>query len=331
MTEEDILFRVKLDHAPDQAHPGGHQGQGQDHRRGHHGVLREEQEALRPARAPRPERHPHQDRGPGQRGQAASSRTATSFKRVAEGVLDRRGLQGAGRQAADVSKGQQEKALDEAVFKAEPGEVYGPVKTQFGYYVFEVDKVKKASQQSLEQAKERSATCFAPARAEGARRLLKDFREKYKDETELRRRLPHRRVRQRSQGGQDTGPASAARRVARRRRRRARPLRRAPHRRARRRRRGPRSAAPRAGSAGRRADAVAAAAQLQSALERLDEITRRLRARVPLGPRAGRALDRAAHGRGGLRAGRRRPLGRRRQAARRARRRALPGATSCRF
>ena len=57
----------------------------------------------------------------------------------------------------------------------------------------------------------------------------------------------------------------------------------------------------------------------------LDEITRRLRARVPLGPRAGRALDRAAHGRGGLRARRRRARGRRRQAARRAGRRAVPG------
>ena len=44
-----------------------------------------------------------------------------------------------------------------------------------------------------------------------------------------------------------------------------------------------------------------------------------------MGPRAGRALDRPAHGRGGLRAGRGRADGRRRQAARRARRRPLPG------
>ena len=47
--------------------------------------------------------------------------------------------------------------------------------------------------------------------------------------------------------------------------------------------------------------------------------------RMPVGPGAGRALDRPAHGRGGLRARRRRRLRRRRQAARRARRRALPG------
>ena len=46
---------------------------------------------------------------------------------------------------------------------------------------------------------------------------------------------------------------------------------------------------------------------------------------VPLGPRAGRALDRPPHGRGVLRARRRRPAGRRRQDGRRARRRAVPG------
>ena len=44
-----------------------------------------------------------------------------------------------------------------------------------------------------------------------------------------------------------------------------------------------------------------------------------------MGPRAGRAHDRPAHARGGLRAGRRGAPPRRRQAARRARRRPLPG------
>ena len=32
------------------------------------------------------------------------------------------------------------------------GKVYGPIKGQFGYYVFEVSNVTKASQQSLAQA-----------------------------------------------------------------------------------------------------------------------------------------------------------------------------------
>ena len=48
---------------------------------------------------------------------------------------------------------EQRKSLDEGVFSAEKGQVIGPVKTQFGYYVFEVTKVTPATQQSLEEAK----------------------------------------------------------------------------------------------------------------------------------------------------------------------------------
>src|SRR4051794_30781208 len=53
-----------------------------------------------------------------------------------------------------VAKGQQEKAFDDAIFGAQKGKVTGPIKTQFGYYVFDVDKVTPASQQSLAQTKE---------------------------------------------------------------------------------------------------------------------------------------------------------------------------------
>ncbi len=51
-----------------------------------------------------------------------------------------------------VSKGQQEKALDDAVFSAKKGAISGPVKTQFGWYVFQVTKVTPASQQTVQQA-----------------------------------------------------------------------------------------------------------------------------------------------------------------------------------
>jgi foldase protein PrsA len=51
-----------------------------------------------------------------------------------------------------VAKGQQEQAFDEAIFKAKKGALTGPVKTQFGFYVFRVTKVTPASQQSQEQA-----------------------------------------------------------------------------------------------------------------------------------------------------------------------------------
>jgi foldase protein PrsA len=57
-----------------------------------------------------------------------------------------------GGQLTGVTKGQEDKALDTASFAAKTNKVLGPVKGQFGYYVFEVTKVTKATQQSLAQA-----------------------------------------------------------------------------------------------------------------------------------------------------------------------------------
>jgi foldase protein PrsA len=51
-----------------------------------------------------------------------------------------------------LAKGQQEKAFDNAIFSAPKNKLTGPVKTQFGYYVFEVTKETAASQQTLKQA-----------------------------------------------------------------------------------------------------------------------------------------------------------------------------------
>ncbi|HWC25163.1 MAG TPA: peptidyl-prolyl cis-trans isomerase [Solirubrobacteraceae bacterium] len=51
-----------------------------------------------------------------------------------------------------IAKGTQEKAFDEAIFAAQKGKLTGPVKTQFGYYVFQVQKVVDAKQQSLKEA-----------------------------------------------------------------------------------------------------------------------------------------------------------------------------------
>jgi foldase protein PrsA len=57
-----------------------------------------------------------------------------------------------GGQLIGVTKGQQDAALDAAAFSAPLNKVLGPVKGQFGYYVFEVTKIKKPTQQSLAQA-----------------------------------------------------------------------------------------------------------------------------------------------------------------------------------
>ena len=89
-----------------------------------------------------------------------------------------------GGKLAAVAKGQQDKALEDAVFAAQKGELEGPVKTQFGWYVFEVEKITPASQQSLEQSRDTIKNLLASQRQQKALdAFIKDFREQYKDET----------------------------------------------------------------------------------------------------------------------------------------------------
>jgi foldase protein PrsA len=87
-----------------------------------------------------------------------------------------------------VAKGQQEKAFDDAIFGAKKGDVVGPVKTQFGYYVFKVTKDTPASQQSLTQTKE---TIRNLLKSENQQKALNDFvtkfRKDYKDKTKCRK------------------------------------------------------------------------------------------------------------------------------------------------
>jgi foldase protein PrsA len=52
----------------------------------------------------------------------------------------------------NVTKGQQDAALDNAAFSAPVNKLEGPIKGQFGYYVFEITQIKPATQQSLAQA-----------------------------------------------------------------------------------------------------------------------------------------------------------------------------------
>ncbi len=86
-----------------------------------------------------------------------------------------------------VSKGQQEKALDDAVFSARRGQVSGPVKTQFGFYVFEVEKVTKATQQTLAQATPTIKQLLASENQQKALdRFVKNFRSEWKEKTDCR-------------------------------------------------------------------------------------------------------------------------------------------------
>jgi foldase protein PrsA len=108
-----------------------------------------------------------------------------SFKQVAKKYSIDEASKSQGGKLPAVAKGQQEKALDEAVFKAKKGELTGPVKTQFGFYVFEVTKVTKANQQSLEESKESiRAQLQSQKEQEALEKFVKQFEDKYRDQTE---------------------------------------------------------------------------------------------------------------------------------------------------
>jgi foldase protein PrsA len=86
-----------------------------------------------------------------------------------------------------VAKGQSEASLDKAVFAADKGELSQPVKTQFGYYVFEVGKVKAAKQQSLDQVKATIKQTIATERQQKALQgFVTSFRKRWREKTECR-------------------------------------------------------------------------------------------------------------------------------------------------
>ena len=92
-----------------------------------------------------------------------------------------------GGKLAGVVKGQQEKAFDEAIFSAKKGALTGPVKTQFGWYVFDVSKITPASQQTLAQATPQiKSTLGTQNQQKALNAFVTDFRKRWKDKTDCR-------------------------------------------------------------------------------------------------------------------------------------------------
>ena len=83
------------------------------------------------------------------------------------------------------AKGTLDKELDDAVFSASKNELVGPVKTQYGYYVFTVTGITEESQQTLEEAKETiKQTLQAQNQQKALDTFVKDFTKRWKDKTE---------------------------------------------------------------------------------------------------------------------------------------------------
>jgi foldase protein PrsA len=86
-----------------------------------------------------------------------------------------------------VVKGQEEKALDAAVFAAKQNVLEGPVKTPFGYYVFEVQTITPGSQQTLKQAEASIKSQLTATQQQTAlSTFVKNFKKKWKAKTDCR-------------------------------------------------------------------------------------------------------------------------------------------------
>ena len=110
-----------------------------------------------------------------------------SFKDIAKQYSIDQASKNQGGVLLAVAKGQQEKALDTAIFAADKGKLVGPVKTQFGYYVFEVTKITKATQQTLDQAKATIKQTLASQNQQKALdSFVKSFRKRWKAKTDCR-------------------------------------------------------------------------------------------------------------------------------------------------
>src|SRR4051794_34853702 len=110
-----------------------------------------------------------------------------SFKSVAKKYSIDQASKAQGGKLPAVAKGQQEKALDTAIFAADKGKLTGPVKTQFGYYVFDVTNITKATQQTLDQAKATiKQTLASQNQQKSLDTFVKSFRKRWKAKTECR-------------------------------------------------------------------------------------------------------------------------------------------------
>jgi parvulin-like peptidyl-prolyl isomerase len=114
-------------------------------------------------------------------------KSGKSFKQVAKKYSIDEASKAQGGKLPAQAKGTLEKQLDQAVFSAKKGKLEGPVKTQFGYYVFKVDKITPASQQSLEQAKETiRQTLQSQNQQKALEAFSKDYSARWKKKTDCR-------------------------------------------------------------------------------------------------------------------------------------------------
>ncbi len=85
----------------------------------------------------------------------------------------------------EIVKGQETKALSEAIFAAPLNQLSGPVKTPFGYYIYEVKEVKPGSQKPIKDVEKRIKLQLGVAKEQKAlAKFTKEFAEHWKAQTD---------------------------------------------------------------------------------------------------------------------------------------------------
>lgn len=113
--------------------------------------------------------------------------SGTSFATVAKKSSIDPVSKAAGGSLPGVVKGQEEKSLDAAIFGAKLNVLGGPIKTPFGYYVYEVKKTLPANQQPLSQVKSSiQQQLTAQNQQKALSEFVKNFRKKWEARTECR-------------------------------------------------------------------------------------------------------------------------------------------------
>jgi foldase protein PrsA len=86
-----------------------------------------------------------------------------------------------------VSKGQEEKALDEAVFSAKTNVLSGPVSTPFGFYIYEVKSISPGNQQTLAQAQASIKQQLTATQQQAAlTKFVSEFKKRWTAKTDCR-------------------------------------------------------------------------------------------------------------------------------------------------
>jgi foldase protein PrsA len=110
-----------------------------------------------------------------------------SFPSVAKRVSIDPTAKKTGGKLTGIVKGNETKALDTALFSAKKGVLSGPVKTPFGYYVFEVLTIKQGAHRTLQQVE---ATIKSQLKAQHQQaaltKFVKDFKKKWTSKTDCR-------------------------------------------------------------------------------------------------------------------------------------------------